>query len=93
MPDDSLPARFDPLGADIQPRVPIEGYSNTYRRNPLRAPFRRPLTRTELTGPLDLAPRLQPGDSDLARLGPGRMAIGQLIKVGGRVLDEDGRPP
>jgi len=92
MPDESLPARFDPLGADIQPHVPIEGYPNTFRRNPRQAPFRRPLTRTELTGPLDLAPRLRPGDSDLARLKPGRVALGQLIEVTGRVLDEDGRP-
>ena len=50
------------------------------------------MTRTELTGPVDLAPRLQPGDNDLARLAPGRIALGQLIHVSGRVLDEEGRP-
>jgi len=82
--------RFDPLPEDVQPRVPIEGYPNTVRRNPRQAPFRRPLTRSELTGPVDLSPRLHPGDDDLARLSPGRCAIGQLIRVSGRVTDEDG---
>jgi protocatechuate 3,4-dioxygenase beta subunit len=86
------PDRFPPLDPATQPVVPIEGYPNTIRRNPARAAFRRPLTRTELTGPLDLAPKLRPGDDNLAVLGPGRMAQGQLIRVGGRVLDEDGRP-
>jgi protocatechuate 3,4-dioxygenase beta subunit len=84
--------RFDPLASDIQPQVPIEGYPNTFRRNPLNPPFRRPQTRSELTGPRDLAPRLKPADNDLARLAPGRIAQGQLIEVSGRVLDEDGRP-
>ncbi len=92
MPLDTPPSRFDPLGPDVQPRVPIEGYPNTVRRNPSQPLFRRPLTRTELTGPADLAPRLRPGDNDLARLGPGKIALGQLIHVSGRVLDEEGRP-
>ena len=92
MPDDSPPGRFDPLDATWQPRVPIEGYPNTWRRNPRGTLFRRPLTRSELTGPMDLSPRLKPGDNDLARLRPGRVALGQLIHVEGRVLDEDGRP-
>lgn len=91
MPD-APPDLFDPLPAAIQPAVPIAGYPNTVRRNPGRAPFRRTLTRTELTGPPDLAPLLRPGDDDLARLAPGRIAMGQLIHVAGRVLDEDGRP-
>ena len=45
-----------------------------------------------MTGPLDLAPKLRPGDANLAVLAPGRSALGQLIEVSGRVLDEDGRP-
>jgi protocatechuate 3,4-dioxygenase beta subunit len=88
----TLPDRFDPLDPATQPVVPIPGYPNTIRRNPSRAPFRRVLTRTELTGPMDLAEKLRPGDDNLAVLAPGRMAQGQLIHVGGRVLDEDGRP-
>jgi protocatechuate 3,4-dioxygenase beta subunit len=86
------PDRFDPLRPELQPAVPIAGYPNTVRRNPSRPPFRRPLTRSELTGPADLAPRLMPGDNDLARLAPGRIALGQLIQVSGRVTDEEGRP-
>lgn len=96
MPDDSPDSgrlgRFDPLDASWQPAVPIEGYPNTWRRNPRGALFRRPLTRSEMTGPVDLSPRLRPGDNDLARIRPGRVALGQLIRVEGRVLDEDGRP-
>jgi protocatechuate 3,4-dioxygenase beta subunit len=87
-----LPDRFDPQDPATQPVVPIAGYPNTLRRNPARAPFTRPLTRTELTGPLDLAGKLRPGDDNLAVLAPGRVAQGQLIHVGGQVLDEDGRP-
>ena len=87
-----LPDQFSPHDEAGQPRVPIAGYANTVRRNPSLPPFRRPYTRTELTGPPDLAPKLQPGDANLAMLAPGRVALGQLIQVSGRVLDEDGRP-
>ena len=88
-----VPDRFDPYPEATNPRVPIEGYRNTVTRNPLRAPFARPYTRTELTGPLDLGGKLQPtGDVNLACPVPGRMAQGQLIHVSGRVMDEDGRP-
>jgi protocatechuate 3,4-dioxygenase beta subunit len=86
-----LPDLFAPYEEAAQPRVPIEGYPNTVRRNPSRAPFARPCTRTELTGPLDLPAVLRPGDDNLAVAGPGRVALGQLIRVSGRVLDEDGR--
>lgn len=87
------PDRFEPCDEAGQPRVPIEGYPNTVRRNPSRPPFRRPYTRTELTGPLDLAPKLRPGDANLAVPEGGRgMALGQFIHVSGQVLDEDGRP-
>ncbi len=88
----SLPDRFGPYPEGSQPQVPIEGYRNTVARSPSHAPFRRPLTRTELTGPLDLTQKLQPGDNNLASLEPGHMAVGQLIHVSGQVLDEDGRP-
>lgn len=88
----ALPDRFDPVDPATQPVVPVPGYPNTIIRNPARAPFRRALSRTELTGPLDLVAKLRPEDNNLAVLAPGRMAQGQLIHVGGRVLDEDGRP-
>lgn len=83
---------FLPIEERTQPQVPIEGYRNTVLRNPRRAPIPRPVTRTELTGPMDLAPKLQPGDINLSEVAPGRVALGSLIHVSGRVLDEDGRP-
>ena len=87
-----LPDTFLPYAEATQPFVPIEGYPNTVRRNPSRAPFARPYTRTELTGPMDLSAAMRPGDDNLAVAGPGRVALGQLIRVSGRVLDEDARP-
>jgi protocatechuate 3,4-dioxygenase beta subunit len=87
-----LPDLYAPFDPRTQPRVPIEGYPNTARRRPNRAPFARPVTRTELTGPLDLSAKLHPGDDNLAVAGPGKIALGPLIQVSGRVLDEDGRP-
>jgi protocatechuate 3,4-dioxygenase beta subunit len=85
------PDLFAPYDEAGQPAVPIEGYPNTIRRNPSRPLFARPYTRTARTGPLDLAPKLKPGDDNLAVLAPGRIALGQLIHLSGRVLDEDGR--
>jgi len=85
------PDLFAPYDEAGQPRVPIEGYPNTIRRNPSRPPFARPYTLTARTGPLDLAPKLRPGDDNLAVPAPGRIAIGQLIHISGRVVDEDGR--
>jgi protocatechuate 3,4-dioxygenase, beta subunit len=86
-----LPDRFAPYDDATQPRVPVEGYPNTIRRSPTRPAIRRPFTRTEITGPLDLAPKLKPGDINLAVV-EGKPALGSLIHVEGRVLDEDGRP-
>jgi protocatechuate 3,4-dioxygenase beta subunit len=87
-----LPDRFAPYDESGQPQVPVADYANTVRRNPKRAPFPRPYTRSEITGPLDLAGKLRPGDDNLAVSAPGRIALGQLIRISGRVLDEDGRP-
>jgi protocatechuate 3,4-dioxygenase beta subunit len=84
------PDLFGPYDEHTQPQVPIEHYANTIRRNPRRPPFRRPVTRTEMTGPLDLTAKLRPGDINLAIV-EGKQAIGQLIHLSGRILDEDGR--
>jgi protocatechuate 3,4-dioxygenase beta subunit len=85
------PDLFTPYDEAGQPGVPIAGYANTFRRNPSRPPFPRPYGRTAMTGPLDLSAKLRPGDDNLAVLAPGRMAMGQLVHISGRVLDEDGR--
>jgi protocatechuate 3,4-dioxygenase beta subunit len=87
-----LPDLYSAYDPRTQPEVPIEGYPNTARRRPNRTPFKRPVTRTELTGPLDLSAKLHPGDDNLAVTAPGRIALGPLIEVSGHVLDEGGRP-
>jgi protocatechuate 3,4-dioxygenase beta subunit len=92
MPPDTLPDRYLPYDEATQPAVPIEGYRGTYLRNPARPPVPRPVTRTELTGPLDLSAKLPADVQNLAELSPGKIAQGSLIHVSGRVLDEDARP-
>jgi protocatechuate 3,4-dioxygenase beta subunit len=88
----TLPERFDPWPPGIEPAVPIEGYSNTFTHTPALPPIRRTATRTEVTGPIELWRKLPCGDDNLAVMGPGRIALGQLIHIGGRILDEAGRP-
>jgi protocatechuate 3,4-dioxygenase beta subunit len=83
---------FAPWPAGIQPEVPVPQYPNTWTHTPSQPLLRRPITRTEATGPIDLFRKLPCGDDNLAVVEPGRMALGQLIHVSGRILDEDGRP-
>jgi protocatechuate 3,4-dioxygenase beta subunit len=88
-----LPDQFAPYDEAVQPGARVVGYGASSRRNPAHAPFRRPYTRSELTGPIDLtATKLAPGPGNMAVVGPGRMAMGSLIHIAGRVLDEDARP-
>jgi protocatechuate 3,4-dioxygenase beta subunit len=71
----------------------IEGYPRTLTRTPLQPFITRPLTLSELTGPTGLERKLKVGDNDLSRaVAGGPRALGQLIQVSGRVLDEDGSP-
>lgn len=86
------PDRFEPWPEGIEPAVPIPGYANTFTHLPSQPLIRRPATRTEATGPYGLGRKLPCGADNLAVPGPGRIAMGQLIRVSGRVLDEDGRP-
>ena len=90
--DTTLPGRFGPVPPGIEPAVPIEGYPNTWTHTPAQPPIRRPATRTEATGPLELWRKLACDASNLAVIAPGRMAQGQLLQVSGRILDEAGRP-
>ena len=88
----TFPAQFSQSDERAQPQVPIPGYAGTALRNPSLPFIRRPVTRTEITGPLDLARKLSPGDSNLA-VDPLRPAgLGAAHPVAGRILDEDGRP-
>ncbi|MDB5373677.1 MAG: Protocatechuate 3,4-dioxygenase beta subunit [Belnapia sp.] len=92
MDPQQLPDRIEAWPPGIEPAVPIPGYANTYTHWPAQPLLRRPAGRTERSGPLDLGRKLPCGDDNLAVPGPGRLAMGQLIHIGGRVLDEDGRP-
>lgn len=71
----------------------IDRYPKSFTRTPAEPLIERPLTLTERTGPVDLAQRLHIGDLDLSRLkADGPRALGQLIVVSGRIMDEDGSP-
>ena len=69
----------------------VSGYAQTAQRWPAEPLVRRPQTRSELTGPARLSRRLAPVRGDLAGQGEKR-ALGQLIHIRARVVDEDGAP-
>jgi protocatechuate 3,4-dioxygenase beta subunit len=89
----ALPDRFEPYDESSQPAMQVQHYAETFVRVPQQPLFRRPMTLTEITGPTRLARILKPGDNNLAQPDPAKpRAMGQLIRVSGRVLDEDARP-
>ena len=67
------------------------GYAQTARRWPAQPLARRTHTVSELSGPQPAAQRLSTVRGDLAGHGEKR-ALGQLIRLRVRVLDEDGAP-
>jgi protocatechuate 3,4-dioxygenase beta subunit len=69
----------------------VPGYAQTAQRWPAQPLVRRPQTRSELSGPADLGRRLPVLRPDLAGKGEKR-ALGQLIQVRARIVDEDGAP-
>lgn len=85
-----LIAKRDPL---TQPQGVEKGYAHTATRWPSQPLVRRPHTVSELTGPDmgRLARALAPTGADLAGRGD-RRAIGQLMHLRARVVDEDGTP-
>jgi protocatechuate 3,4-dioxygenase beta subunit len=78
-----------------QPQGVVAGYPQTALRWPSQPLHKRPLTASELSGPRfgpdGLLRRLAPVRGDLAGEGAKR-AIGQLIHLRARVVDEDGAP-
>jgi protocatechuate 3,4-dioxygenase beta subunit len=82
--------RRDPL---TQPQGVEEGYAHTAMRWPAQPLQRRPHTLSELSGPPlgRLARALPATSADLAGRGAKR-AIGQLIHLRARIVDEDGAP-
>ena len=74
-----------------QPQGVEPGYPLTALRWPSQPLQRRPHGVSELSGPQDVLRRLAPVRGDLAGHGAKR-AIGQLIHLRARVVDEDGAP-
>ncbi len=76
-----------------QPQRRIPGYPNTLTRTPAGRFWPRVASLADITGPVFLADSVLPEEADLSRNGPDApRALGQLITVSGRVLDEAGRP-
>ncbi len=88
----TLPNRFAPYDDRTQPAFAVEGYKETLVRVPKQPFYKRPVTLSEITGPLNLTRKLDADLSDLSRTKSGGRALGQLILVTGRLLDEDGSP-
>jgi protocatechuate 3,4-dioxygenase, beta subunit len=84
---------YSPYDDRTQLAREINRYPRSFTRNPSRPLVARPLTLSELTGPTGLVERLGAGELDLSHaVSGGPRAIGQLITVNGRVMDEDGAP-
>jgi protocatechuate 3,4-dioxygenase beta subunit len=90
-----IPGTFATVLERRDPRTQSQGvepgYDQTAKRWPSQPLQRRPLTASELSGPTQLTRRLEPVRGDLAGYGDKR-AIGQLIHLRTRVVDEDGAP-
>jgi protocatechuate 3,4-dioxygenase beta subunit len=80
-----------PRDERTQPARIVPGYPQTPLRNPREPLIPRPPTLSELTGPLEVAGRVRLLGGDIAGHGE-RQAIGQLMHLKVRVLDEDGAP-
>lgn len=83
--------RIEPRDPRTQSPGVVERYAQTAQRWPSQPLQRRPHTPSELSGPSSVLRRLAPVRGDLAGHGEKR-AIGQLIHLRTRVLDEDGAP-
>jgi protocatechuate 3,4-dioxygenase beta subunit len=83
--------RIEPRDPRTQSQGVEPGYAQTAQRWPAQPLQRRPHTVSELSGPASVLRRLAPVRGDLAGHGAKR-AIGQLIHLRTRVVDEDGAP-
>jgi protocatechuate 3,4-dioxygenase beta subunit len=86
-----MPTLILPRDERTQPARIVPGYPQTPWRNPAQPLVRRSPTLSELTGPLDVARRVQLLGGDIAGRGE-KQAIGQLMHLKVRVVDEDGAP-
>jgi protocatechuate 3,4-dioxygenase, beta subunit len=74
-----------------QPDYLFDDYASTRKRAPTQPPIAIAQTLSEMTGPRFGRSSLRPGDEDMTRFGGGS-AVGERIRVGGRLVDEDGEP-
>ena len=77
--------------AGTQPPYGLDSYASTQTRAPSQPLVDVPQTLSEITGPRFGRAALAPGDEDLTQF-HGGSAVGERIVVGGRIVDEDGRP-
>ncbi|MSQ48781.1 MAG: protocatechuate 3,4-dioxygenase subunit beta [Betaproteobacteria bacterium] len=82
---------IEPRDERSQPARIVAGYPQTPWRNPRQPLVKRQPTLSELSGPLEVAKRVKLLGGDIAGYGE-HQAIGQLIHLRVRVLDEDGAP-
>ena len=66
-PRADLAQQFVPYDERMQPTPKIVGYKETQIRSPNQPLLKRPVTLSEITGPLDLASKLSVGTNDLSR--------------------------
>ena len=83
------PYRREEAGA--HPPYAHDSYGSTVKRAPSQPLVRVEHTLSEITGPRFSRDSIRPGDIDLTHFNGGD-AIGERIIVGGRILDEEGRP-
>jgi len=86
-----MPTQILPRAEPTQPLRIVAGYPQTALRNPAQPLVKRAPTLSELTGPLEASRRVKLLGGDIAGRGEKR-AVGQLIHLKVRVLDEDGAP-
>jgi len=86
-----FPTLIHPRDERTQPARIVPGYPQTPLRNPREPLVKRDPTLSELTGPLETAGRVKLLGGDIAGRGA-TQAIGQLMHLRVRVLDEDGAP-
>ena len=82
---------IEPRDERTQPTRIVPGYPQTPWRNPKEPLVRRAPTLSELTGPAEVAKRVQLLGGDIAGHGA-QQAIGQLMHLRLQVVDEDDAP-
>src|SRR4029078_11650342 len=86
-----MPTVIQPRDERTQPSRIVAGYPQTPLRNPAQPLVKPAPPLSESTGPRDAAKRLKLLGADIAGHGE-KQAIGQLIHLRVKVLDEDGAP-